>query len=154
MPYSFDTSVFITSWRRNYPPDVFSGLWNNFEQYISNGLIVATSEVQVELENQDDEVLEWAKQQQRLFIPLDSEIQREVSDILSKHPRLLDTRKNRSGADPFVIALAKVWGFSVVTFEKPTKSLSRPNIPDVCQALNVDCIDIVELARRELWEFR
>jgi hypothetical protein len=56
-----------------------------------------------------------------------------VIEILRDHKKLVDTRKNRSGADPFVIALAKVEGCNVITGEKPTNRLERPHIPDVCR---------------------
>jgi len=67
--------------------------------------------------------------------------------------KLIDTRKNRSGADPFVIALAKVEGCGVVTGEKPTNHPERPKIPDVCRAIGIPCINILQLCREQKWVF-
>jgi len=39
----------------------------------------------------------------------------------------------------------------LVTDEKPTGSLSRPNIPDVCAELNMTTIGVLDLIRRERW---
>jgi hypothetical protein len=57
----------------------------------------------------------------------------------------------RTFADPFVIALARVGNFQLVTDEKPTGSLSRPNIPDVCIELNMSNIGLLQLISAEKW---
>jgi hypothetical protein len=59
--------------------------------------------------------------------------------------------KLRTSADPFVIALAKVEGWQIVTDEKPTTSLTRPNIPDVCKELGMTTIDILQVIKLEKW---
>jgi hypothetical protein len=151
--YSIDTSSILDGWRRYYPPDVFPGLWDNLELLVQDGQLRATDEVRVELERKDDEVLAWAIKQSGLFIELDEEIQASVSQILAQFPKLLDTRSNRSGADPFVVALAKINGASVITGERATNSLDRPNIPDVCAALGIRSLSILELIREKTWRF-
>ena len=152
MTYCFDTSVFINAWQRDYPPDVFPTVWNNIEQLITNLRILAPEEVRVELERKDDEVLKWAVERAYMFIPIDGAIQVAVTDILRRYPRLIDTRKSRSGADPFVVALAQIRDLTVVTYEKETRNMERPNIPDVCEALNIEQIPFLKLARRERWQ--
>ncbi len=153
MRYSIDTSAILDGWNRYYPPDVFPGLWRRLEALIFDGALRATEEVQVELERKDDEVLAWANRQESLFVALDAAIQDSVRVILSDHPKLLDTRKNRSAADPFVIGLAQLHECSVVTGEGKTGSLSRPNIPDVCEAMGLHCLSLLELIRAEGWAF-
>ena len=54
-----------------------------------------------------------------------------VRRILQDYPRLVDTRRNRSGADAFVIGLAMVEGITVVTDERRTGRAERPPMPDV-----------------------
>ena len=152
MRYCFDTSALLTAWRRNYPPDVFPSLWSNLVALIESGNAIAPDEVRVELERKDDEVLSWARQRPHMFYPINNHVQQVVRDILRKYPRLVDTRKNRSGADPFVIALAIVEGCTVVTNEGMSNSPTKPNIPDVCDSLKVHCIDMVTLARTEKWK--
>jgi hypothetical protein len=39
----------------------------------------------------------------------------------------------------------------IVTDEKPTGSLDRPNIPDVCAAMGMNCIGLLEVIRVEKW---
>ena len=67
-------------------------------------------------------------------------------------PRLVGERKLRTSADPFVIALAQVEGLQIVTDEKPTGNLQRPNIPDVVSALDMTpCMGLLEMIRAEKW---
>ena len=151
MRYSVDTSAILHAWRRSYPPDVFPSLWGKVDGLIRQGDLIATEEVLVELQRQDDEVYAWALQHRMMFLPIDERIQQVVRQILLHHPRLLDTRKSRSGADPFVIALAQIERCTVVTNERRTSSPSRPHIPDVCAAMGIRSIDILGLIREQGW---
>ena len=74
---------------------------------------------------------------------------------MAKYPRLVDTRKNRSAADPFVIGLAALYNppLLVVTQEGPTNKLDKPNIPDVCTAEGIECMTLLEMIDREDWVF-
>jgi len=154
LKYSIDTSAFLDGWVRYYPPDTFPGLWLRIEELIEEGHLRATEEVLHELEKKHDDVYAWAKERKdALSVPIDDRIQPAVSAILEDFEKLLDTRKNRSAADPFVIALAQIEGCTVVTGEGTTGSLNRPNIPDVCSGLGVPCISLLQLIRREGWTF-
>ncbi len=85
------------------------------------------------MEKKEDDAYEWAKNHENMFILTDERIQLAVIEILRNHKKLIDTQKNRSGADSFVIALANVEGCGVLTGEKPTNRPDRPKIPDVCR---------------------
>ena len=152
MKYSVDTSAIIQAWRRYYPIDIFPSVWRRLEELVSNGDLGATEEVAIELEKKDDDVLAWVRRQTGMIVPLDRDVQLATRDILRDFPRLIDTRKNRSGADPFVIGLAMVEGITVVTDERGTGRADRPHIPDVCAALGISCIDVVGLIRAEGWQ--
>lgn len=152
MDYSIDTSALLDGWRRYYPPDVFPSVWQRIDGLISDGRLSATEEVLFELAKKDDEVFEWAKQRSGMFVPIDEQIQRTVASILAEHKKLLDTRRGRSGADPFVIALAQITKATVVTGERATGSLDRrPNIPDVCAAMGIRQISLLQLFREQRW---
>jgi len=154
MRFSIDTSAILDGWTRHYPREAFPGLWRHLEELIRSGDLRASEEVRYELEKKEDEAFAWARGQEGFFVPMDDEIQDAVSAILADHPRLLDTRRGRSGADPFVIALAKVRGCAVVSGERPSGSLQRPKIPDVCLALHLESMSLLDLIRREGWVFR
>lgn len=72
---------------------------------------------------------------------------------MSKYGRLVDSRKNRSGGDPWVIALAQARGLTVVTEEKATGKMEKPNIPDVCSASGVRCVGNIEMFREQGWRW-
>jgi hypothetical protein len=151
--YCFDTSAFLDGWNRNYPPDVFPQLWATIEERIAQGSIIATEEVREELSRKDDALLKWAKRQQGLFRDLDSFQQEHVSEMLAKYPRLIEQKKGRSGADPFVIALARVSGATVVTGENDDGTHEKPKIPTVCTAYGVRCIKVLDFIRDNGWVF-
>ena len=149
--YCFDTSVFINAWNRDYPKDVFASLWSKLETMIDDGKIIAPEDVRIELERKDDEVYAWAIQRSFMFVPIDVSVQNAVLEILKRFPRLVDTRKSRSGADPFVVGLALASGLTVVTYEKHSGTLEKPNIPDVCDEYDVKRISLMDMARIEGW---
>ncbi len=154
MKYSVDTSAILDAWVRRYPPDVFPAVWQRLEEVVENGDLGASEEVFLEIEKRDDAVHAWAKERKaKLFVPIDEAQQRHVSAILEKHERLVDTRKNRSAADPFVIAVAMAQGCTVVTTEEATGKPEKPNIPDVCSALGVRSINLLEFFREQGWRF-
>ena len=150
MPYSIDSSGILDAFRY-YPPDVFPTIWKQMDHAAENGLIFAADEIYKELERKDDSAFRWLKRHKVMIVSLDEDVQRRVIQILGSHQRLVDTRKNRSGGDPFVIGLALSRGLTVVTGEKPSGVIAKPNIPDVCSVLGLSCLSVLELFRKEGW---
>ncbi len=136
MKYVLDTSAILDGWNRYYPPHVFPTVWQKLEDLASKEILVITEEVLRELEKQDDDVYRWVKAQPNMVVPLDDKIQIEVSFILNAYPRLVNTQKNRSQADPFVIALARLINGVVVSAEA-RRSLKNPKVPDVCDDMGI-----------------
>lgn len=153
MPFSLDTSGILDAWVRHYPPDVFPTIWSNMDVSANNGGIFVIEEVVRELERKDDDIYQWVKQRDAMIVPIDVEVQEHLTQIMSKYGRLVDTRRNRSGCDPWVIALARARGLTVVTGEKATGNLEKPKIPDVCKDLGVSCVDIVDFFRKQGWRW-
>src|SRR5579862_7842476 len=110
----------------------------------SGRAVLAIDEVYRELEKKDDAAFQWLKARRAMVVDLDATVQQRVTTILAAHPRLIDTRRNRSSGDPFVIALAQVHGLSVVTGERPSGVLAKPNIPDVCVALGIPWMNVLD----------
>jgi len=143
----------VDGWVRWYPPDVFPTVWEHLRRLANVGKIVSSEEVFRELERKEDELFAWAKRYKGMFLPLDDAVQASVTEIMAAFPRLVDGRLGKSFADPFVIATARVTERVVITGERPTGKVQRPKIPDVCQHFGVECINLVELFRREKWTF-
>lgn len=151
--YCFDTSSLLQAWVRGFPIDIMPSFWDEFEKLLGD-TVIAPREVCVELEKKEDDLYEWAKGRDGFFVDLDHEQQLATRAIMSAHPRLVDTRKGRSQADPFVIALAQVSAATVVTEEnlqvQPGKS---PKIPNVSRALGIRCIRLLDFIREQGWRW-
>jgi hypothetical protein len=152
LPYSVDTSGLLDGWVRYYSPEVFPSLWKQMEAAAADGTIRAVQDVLLELEKQDDDVCAWAKEH-ITFVALEDQIQTVAIQILAQFPQLVNPRRSRSVADPFVIALAQVQGLTVVTAERASGSVQKPRMPDVCAGLGVKCIPLLGMFKELGWQF-
>jgi hypothetical protein len=142
-----DTSGWLDGWQRYYPPDVFPSLWAKLDELIASGEIVSSEEVYVELERKADDLHDWVKARKQMLVPLSERVQHLAAELLSEYPRLVDTLRGRSKADPFVIATAMDMNAIVVTGEVQTGRLDRPRIPDICLAKGIGCINFLQMIR-------
>lgn len=150
--YSIDTSALLEGYVRRYPPDVVPRLWDEkLDQLIDAGRLIAAFDVLEELGKRDDEVHAWAKARERMFIEID-QYEIKLKRIMREYPRLVDTKKGKSGSDPMVIALAWTQGLTVVSEEKGGSEKS-PRIPWVCNQLKLRHINLLELIREQNWQF-
>ena len=148
--YSIDSSILIGNWRDLYPPDVFPGVWEFTLDLTERRIALISEEVYIELQEKDDDLLEWVSDREQLVVPTDIPIQERARAINDRFPTLVDVERERSVADPFVIAVAQVNECAVVTYERPRTRPTKPQkIPDVCDGLGIECIDFIRLARRE-----
>ena len=152
MAFSLDTSGMIDAWGRYYPPDVFPTIWIKMDSAAGAGDILIIEEVVRELERKDDGAHKWIKERETAIVAIDGEVQAHLVEIMRKYGRLVDSKKNKSGGDPWVIALARARRLTVVTGEKATGSLIKPHIPDVCKDLGVPCITVIDFFRKQGWQ--
>lgn len=155
MIYCIDSSAWLDGWARDYPPEVFPSLWDRLSECVAAGTVRCSEEVYVELAKKDDGLHDWLKARKDVIVPIDEEIQGIVVQLLAQYPRLVDTHRNRSQADPFVIATAERLGKDsvVVTGEKPRGKLDTPKIPDVCDARGIRWISFLDMLRELGWRF-
>jgi len=148
--YVIDTCSLIQM-REAYKRKIFSGAWESIERFIADKKIIAPYEVYHELEQQeDDEVFKWIKQYKEfMFIPAEKSIQLGVKELLKKYPGLIDVKKAKDGADPFVIQTAINLNCVVITEEIKSGQISHPKIPDVCRDLGLKCKRLLDLFEME-----
>ena len=102
----------------------------------------------------DDDLSAWCKERPTMFIDVDDATQASMQHIMGTYPKLVDTSKGRSGADPFVIALAQAHNplLTVVT-EEHGGSANKPKIPFVCRQEGLRCISLLQLIEEQQWRF-
>jgi phytoene/squalene synthetase len=115
--------------------------WDILDRLAKQGVIFSPVEVKREIEKTEDDLAKWIKDKPYLFKEITTEVQEILREIMAKHGRLVDSIKQRSIADPWVIAFAICEGAIVVQKEGLSGSRKRPKIPDVCQALGVAWMD-------------
>ena len=150
--YCFDTSAFMEAWLHTYPIQVFPGVWSRIDSLISTGRLVASVMVRDELQAKSDALSAWARDRRDLFVPVDKEQSDEAQSIVRTYRRLIEERRGRTQADPFVIALARLRGLVCVT-EEQFGNETNVRIPFVCQQLGLESIKLVDLMMREGWQF-
>jgi predicted nucleic acid-binding protein len=146
--YCLDANVFIEGWTKYYSIDLCPNYWRILDDLAQAGTIFAPIEVKREIDKIDDGLKEWLKEKPYFFHEITTPVQEQLRTIMASYGRLVDSTKQRSMADPWVIAFALSESATVVTKETPVGVDSRRiKIPDVCEALGVPWIDDFTLAR-------
>ena len=57
-----------------------------------------------------------------------------------------------TGEQPFPGAKDGVIIYNVVTGERPSGTIAKPNIPDVCGVLGIPCMNVLAMFRSEGWK--
>ena len=81
---------------------------------------------------------------------VDAVIQQHVIKIVNEHPELLNFTNMKSSGDAFLIATAMKYEIAVITEENKN---SPKKIPKICEAYNIPCYNVTELAEKEGWTF-
>ncbi len=146
--FCLDTNVLIQAWNTYYSMDLAPRYWDILDDMAQKGTVFCTHEVRREIEKVDDALKLWIKKRDYLFRDITEDVQQHVRDVLKAFPRLVDTTKDRSMADPWVIAHAKAEQATVVTKEMVTPAGSKKiKIPDVCDTFGVRCINDFEFVK-------
>ena len=128
--------------------DLCPQYWQVLNDLAKQGVIFSPIEVKREIEKIDDGLKGWIKDKPYFFKEITIEVQEHLRRIMANHGRLVDSIKQRSIADPWVIAFAIAENAVVVTKETPAGSISnRIKIPDVCIALNIPWMNDFDFAK-------
>jgi len=121
---------------------------------VKEGKFASVKEVRREIErNYHTEHMElWVKEKSKIFFTPSTEEMIIVSEIFSNPTFQALVKKNNllkglPVADPFIVAAAKTKNAHVVTEEKYKRNAAR--IPNVCEELNVSCINIQSFLKKE-----
>ncbi len=151
MKYCIDTSALIGMGERHYPEKlkVFSPIWDYLYQGIENGEIISVDYVQTELEKKADEWRTNFIVRASSMFQISENVEKEYGAIISDIESSSDFKSNKqrdrfmSGADPWVIALARSVGECTVVSAE-TKSLTDYGLGAVCLKLGVKHQNLVQ----------
>lgn len=149
--YSVDTSAFLHAWNRAYRPRNFPNFWKRMDGLVLARRACMSIEVYKEIQKKDDDVAKWCKERyENLVLDLDEPCQHEVARIMGAHPRMVDTKKGRSSADPFCVALANTGERKTVLTQE---SVGPTKITGVCDVEKVRWRFLADFIEDEGWTF-
>jgi len=149
--FCLDTSFLINAWWKRYRRDVFPTLWTKLDGLLSGGTVSSCEEIFEELKDQRDELYDWANGHKVAFHAPSAQTIAEFKAVMAKYPNFAAASSaHKNGADPWVIAQAKVSNLIVVTDEEPgkTKKTKPPKIPSVCEDLGLRWVSPIDFLKR------
>jgi hypothetical protein len=151
--YCLDADTFIQAKNGPYGMDIVPAFWSWLDQQFDAGVIYSSLFVYDELTDGSDDLAEWAKlrKDSGMFVPPSDMVQatfRQIADYVNADFPQPQAQAFLDGADPWVIAEAKVGNAIVVTHEilVPPNS-SKVKIPNICQHFQVDCHNVYRMLR-------
>ncbi|PNZ41435.1 DUF4411 family protein [Staphylococcus simulans] len=155
--YILDSNIYINFYDRYYKYDYFPSFWKNLPSILNKQVIIPN--IVLKENYQDPWFKKWLTNNYSCETLNHSDYFDEWQFILT-HIQESDFYKNDaisgmgkgwgdvSIADPWLIAIAKREGYTIVTNENRSVNLStsQPSkaskIPDICDDLNIECIDM------------
>ena len=162
--FLIDSNTFMTAARQFYSYDIVPTFWEIFDQEIVNGNIVLLDLVLDELNEGNDLLKKWVYERRDMFIQCKhkdrkvidkyTEVMQFINDCGFYNDKGLARWADERIADPWIIAAAKAYDYTIVTFEVPASGLNenqkigKVKIPDVAKYFKVEVINLYEMMRR------
>lgn len=150
--FLIDANSLITPYLTFYPFDFAPGFWQQLANSIKNGQVAILDVVKAEILRGNDELKSWMNQ-----LEIGKYIDHRAAPILQRYGEVLQhIQKNpvykvaaltewsrETVADPWLIATAASYNYTLITFEESNTGLSsrtpskNAKIPDVAQTFGV-----------------
>ena len=146
LKYCIDTNVLIQAWQKYYSPRFCPDYWTILNELGNQGIIFIPQMVNEEILRTDDELSKWLKKSNIPVLIIDTKVTNLLKAIYAadpSHKNLVDNTKQRSLADPWVIAHAINENAIIVTKEEKVNATntSRIKIPNVCDNMKIPWIN-------------
>lgn len=155
--YCLDANVLIQAWQKYYSPILCPDYWKILDGLGAEGRVFICQEVYDEIIKTEDDLSAWLKGSNIPVRKANESVIESLKEIYKTpvHLKLVDNTKNRSLADPWVIAHAMYTKSVVVTKEeKVTQANStKVKIPNVCDNVGVRWINDFEFIRELNFRF-
>jgi rRNA-processing protein FCF1 len=144
--YCLDTNVLIQAWQKYYSPSICPSYWEVLNNLGIQDRIFIPKAVFEEITRTEDDLSKWIKTSNIPVRELNASVTKCLSNIYAANPVhrfLVDNIKQRSLADPWVIAHAMSEDACVVTKEEKVTAVNtdKIKIPNVCENMKVRCIN-------------
>mgnify|MGYP006067288613 FL=1 len=150
--FLIDSNSFMTPYRQYYAFDLVPTFWKELSKQTQSGTLILLDMVKAEIEKGKDELADWINKESGFVVcnHIAPEIIGKYQQVLQYvqtcglyKEQALQTWANNDVADPWLIAVAAVNNYTLITAEVPSGGLSikTPNkaakIPDVAKAFGV-----------------
>ncbi len=144
--YCLDANILIQAWQKYYNPRFCPDYWDILIELGNARKIFIPEIVSEEILRTEDELSKWLKKSKIPIVKINEPITKCLQNIYTANPihkTLVDSSKNRSLADPWVIAHAIHENATVVTKEEKVTAANsnRIRIPNVCDNMGVRWIN-------------
>lgn len=148
--YCLDANVLIQAWQKYYSPKFCPDYWKVLDDLGTQGKIFLPQTVYEEITRTDDDLSKWLGESKISIYKIDNNVTECWRKILAADPLhkfLVDNIKQRSLADPWVIAHAMNERACVVTREikETAANTKRIKIPNVCDNMGLRWINDFQL---------
>lgn len=156
MSYLLDANTLIEAKNRYYQMRFCPGYWTWLTRTKEAGRLASVESVSTELRRGNDELAQWVTTQANLFLPESDEATQsafaEVAAHIAGQAAIMKVGaldEFLGGADPWLIAKARVTGHTVVTHERLNANNRRKFlIPNVCAHYGIECINTFDMLDR------
>lgn len=150
--YIVDSNVLI-GFYESIPMQVYETQWNMLKHYIEEGRIVICEAVFNEVKKAE-ELKTWLNNFKEAVKDCYSpKVIVEAKTIINDYPKLIDINNPSDQADPYLIALAKINNYCVLTNEKYVEGGKKTRIPYICKQLSIEYMSTKEFYLEEKWKF-
>lgn len=154
--YLLDADSFIRAKRDHYGFDFCPGFWTGVLKAHEKKRVASILPVRKELLAGGDDLADWVKDKcPSLFFKKVDDVAvhaalNSIADWVMKHQRYTDTAKQKflAGADPILIAYAKVNDYVITSYEVAApESKAKVKLPDVATEFSVACCQPFDMLR-------
>ncbi len=164
LKYVLDADTLMRAARTHYSFDIAQVFWDGLLQYAQQGIICSIDKVLDEINNGNDELVTWANNEFSEYF-----ITTQTSVILENYARLIEWAQSQNqynqnakdefyqidNADAWIIAFANTKNLTIVTHEKYNPDIKRKiPIPNVCEAFNIQYIDLYQMLKDLGFKFK
>lgn len=151
--YVLDSNTFIDAKNRYYGFDIVPSFWNKLIENSPEN-ILTIKPIEDEIMAGHDELSSWFQDNYTVhaYASDSAEIQQvfaRISNYVAENTQYKDSEKAHflSKADPWIIAYAYVNNCVVVTHEILAPGSKKVKLPDICNFLHVQYINVFEMLR-------